>query len=177
MICFIDFLRHRFNIYTQLQNSGWYCFSCSAVDWQEVQKNNATVYAHLYFARAGCSPDPKNPYYDRLATFYARHCKMWWCCIPMQSPLCVTFSDRKSSRNWYFCKLVLHSKPFFQPGPVDQKWPGQLSFGIGFVPLFLGLAVAVFFALYGIALIFTKLVIQHLWLMFRSPRQTTERAY
>ncbi|CAM6082675.1 unnamed protein product [Calypogeia fissa] len=40
---------------------------------EEVQKNNVTVYAHVYFARSGYSPDPKDPDYDRLATFNASH--------------------------------------------------------------------------------------------------------
>jgi hypothetical protein len=41
----------------------------------EAVQHNGTLYAHVFFARSGFSPDPESPEYIRLATFSKRHCK------------------------------------------------------------------------------------------------------
>ncbi|KAG0595901.1 hypothetical protein M758_UG207900 [Ceratodon purpureus] len=39
----------------------------------ESVQQNGTLYAHVFFARSGFSPDPENPEYARSATFSKRH--------------------------------------------------------------------------------------------------------
>lgn len=41
----------------------------------ESVQHNGTLYAHVFFAKSGFSPDPKSPEYVRSATFSRRHCK------------------------------------------------------------------------------------------------------
>lgn len=39
-------------------------------------KNNGSLYAHVYFARSGYSPDPNDPEYQPLAAFGRKYCKI-----------------------------------------------------------------------------------------------------
>ncbi|KAG0571434.1 hypothetical protein KC19_VG011000 [Ceratodon purpureus] len=39
----------------------------------ESVQHNGTLYAHVFFARSGFSPDPESPEYERSATFSKRH--------------------------------------------------------------------------------------------------------
>lgn len=41
----------------------------------ESVQHNGTLYAHVFFARSGFSPDPESPEYVPSATFNRRHCK------------------------------------------------------------------------------------------------------
>jgi hypothetical protein len=38
-------------------------------------KHNGSVYAHVFFARAGFSADPSDPEYDQTASFSRTHCE------------------------------------------------------------------------------------------------------
>lgn len=39
------------------------------------------MYAHVFFAKAGYSPDPSSPEYERTAAFHKTHCKIVCLCI------------------------------------------------------------------------------------------------
>lgn len=39
-------------------------------------KHNGSMYAHIFFARSGFSPDPSHPEYDQSASFNKSHCKL-----------------------------------------------------------------------------------------------------
>jgi hypothetical protein len=41
----------------------------------EAVKHNGSVYAHVFFARAGFSADPSDPEYDQTASFSRTHCE------------------------------------------------------------------------------------------------------
>lgn len=39
-------------------------------------KHNGSLYAHVFFARSGYSPDPNDPEYQPLAAFGQTYCKI-----------------------------------------------------------------------------------------------------